>query len=70
MTAEAVMAEAMAVKGVAEARVAVAAREAMVAGPSPADKAASKVAAVMAGGGAGRCTRCKCCRWSCSSCPS
>ena len=55
------MAEAMAVKGVAEARVAVAAREAMVAGPSPADKAATTAAAVRVEAAACRCTRCKCC---------
>ena len=77
MTVEPVMGEAVmtvvmaavmvAAKAEEEARAAVVAKEAVVAGPFPVGKAAT-TARVEAE--ACRCTRCKCCSWPGSSCPS
>ena len=70
MPAEAVMAEEMAEEAKEEAQVAAVARVAVAAGPSPVGEAATTAAAVRVEAAACRCTRRKCCRWSCSSCPS
>ena len=67
---EEVMAEAKAEEAKEEAQAAVVARVAVAAGPSPVGEAAETAAVVRVEAEACRCTRRKCCSWSCSSCPS